>query len=348
VIVVMKSNAEEAEVQGVVERLEALGLGAHLSGGRERTVIGVIGVGFSPELPALMELLPGVDHVTRITRPYKLASSEFRPTPTIIQVGDVKIGSDEFVVMAGPCSVESREQVLETARAVKRAGARLLRGGAYKPRTSPYSFQGLGRAGLELLAEAREETGLPIITEVLEPGDVELVANYADILQIGARNMQNFPLLKEVGPIPRPVMLKRGLSGTIEEWLMAAEYIMSSGNFQVILCERGIRTFETAARNTLDLSAIPIIKRLSHLPVMADPSHGTGKWYLVRPLAMAALAVGADGLLIEVHPAPDHALSDGPQSLNLENFAGMMDALRTVAPSVERRIEQPALAEALA
>jgi 3-deoxy-7-phosphoheptulonate synthase len=348
VIVVMKSNAEEAEVQGVVERLEALGLGAHLSGGRERTVIGVIGVGFSPELPALMELLPGVDHVTRITRPYKLASSEFRPTPTIIQVGDVKIGSEEFVVMAGPCSVESREQVLETARAVKRAGARLLRGGAYKPRTSPYSFQGLGRAGLELLAEAREETGLPIITEVLEPGDVELVANYADILQIGARNMQNFPLLKEVGPIPRPVMLKRGLSGTIEEWLMAAEYIMSSGNFQVILCERGIRTFETAARNTLDLSAIPIIKRLSHLPVMADPSHGTGKWYLVRPLAMAALAVGADGLLIEVHPAPDHALSDGPQSLNLENFAGMMDALRTVAPSVERRIEQPALAEALA
>jgi 3-deoxy-7-phosphoheptulonate synthase len=240
--------------------------------------------------------------------------------------------------MAGPCSVESREQLLETARAVKAAGARVLRGGAFKPRTSPYSFQGLGRDGLELLVEAREETGLPIVTEVMEPADVDLVAEHADILQIGARNMQNFPLLKEVGRINRPVLLKRGLSGTIEEWLMAAEYVMSNGNFQVILCERGIRTFETAVRNTLDLSAVPIVKRLSHLPVIADPSHGTGKWYLVKPLALAALAVGADGLLIEVHPSPDTALSDGPQSLNLDSFSNMMDALRLVGPAVDRTV----------
>src|SRR5436309_2790181 len=247
----MKSDADQADIDGVIERLKEAGLGAHVSGGEERTVIGVIGVGFSPDLPDTMELLSGVDHVTRITRPYKLASSEFRPTPTIVQVGDVSFGGDRFVVMAGPCSVESREQLLETARAVKRAGASVLRGGAYKPRTSPYSFQGLGRAGLELLAEAREETGLPIITEVMDPGDVELVSNYTDILQVGTRNMQNFPLLKEVGRASRPVLVKRGLSGTIEEWLMAAEYVMSSGNFKVILCERGIRTFETAARNTL-------------------------------------------------------------------------------------------------
>jgi 3-deoxy-7-phosphoheptulonate synthase len=307
-------------------------------------VIGVIGVGFPAELPELLEVMPGVDHVARITKTWKHASREFKPTDTIVRVGDVEIGGGELVVMAGPCSVESRQQVLETAHAVKAAGARVLRGGAFKPRTSPYSFQGLGEAGLKLLAEAREQTGLPIITEVMEPGDVELVANYADILQVGARNMQNFPLLKEVGRSARPILLKRGMSGTIEEWLMAAEYVMSSGNFQVILCERGIRTFETAARNTLDLSAIPIIKRLSHLPVIADPSHGTGKWYLVRPLAQAALAVGADGLLIEVHPAPDHALSDGPQSLNLDNFAAMMDALRQIGAAVGRRLLEPELA----
>ena len=355
-IIVMKSDAEQGQIEGVIHRLEELGLGAHVSGGKERTVIGVIGVGFSPDLPETMELLPGVDHAQRITRPYKLASSEFRPTPTIVEVGDpalgssqpVRFGGDEFVVMAGPCSVESREQLLETARGVKRAGARVLRGGAFKPRTSPYSFQGLGRAGLELLAEAREETGLPIITEVLEPGDVDLVSNYSDILQVGARNMQNFPLLKEVGRTRRPVLLKRGLSGTIEEWLMAAEYIMSAGNFQVIMGERGIRTFETAARNTLDLSAVPIVKRLSHLPVIADPSHGTGKWYLVKPMALAALAAGADGLLIEVHPTPDTALSDGPQSLNLDSFAAMMDALRQIGPAVDRKVAQPELAVATA
>jgi 3-deoxy-7-phosphoheptulonate synthase len=259
----------------------------------------------------------------------------------VVRVRDVTIGGDEFVVMAGPCSVENPDQVMKTARAVKAAGARVMRGGAFKPRTSPYSFQGLGEDGLKLLAEAREETGLPIITEVLEPGDAELVARYADILQIGARNMQNFPLLKEVGRMRHPVLLKRGIAGTIEEWLMAAEYVLSGGNFQVILCERGIRTFETAARNTLDLSAVPIVKRLSHLPVIADPSHGTGKWYLVKPLAMAAAAVGADGLIVEVHPDPDHALSDGPQSLNLESFADMMDALRLVAPAAGRQIATP-------
>jgi len=342
VIIVMSSQAQEAQVDGVVRRLEEFGLGAHISGGAERTVIGVIGVGFPQELPELMEMLPGVDHVTRITKSYKLASREFRPTDTVIQVGAVRIGGDELVVMAGPCSVESREQVLATAKAVKAAGASILRGGAFKPRTSPYSFQGLGQDGLELLAEASEQTGLPIITEVLEPGDVDLVARYADVLQIGARNMQNFPLLKEVGRIEKPVMLKRGLAGTIDEWLHAAEYIMSSGNFQVMLCERGIRTFETAVRNTLDLSAVPVIRRLSHLPIIADPSHGTGKWYLVRPMALAAMAVGAHGLLVEVHPSPDHALSDGPQSLNLENFAELMDRLRSLAEPLQRVVAGPA------
>ena len=332
----MRSQADQEQIDGVVKRLDEYGLGAHISGGAERTVIGVIGVGFPPELPGLMEMLPGVDNVTRITKPFKLASREFRPTDTVVQVGDVRIGAEELVVMAGPCSVESRDQLLETAHAVKAAGARVLRGGAFKPRTSPYSFQGLGPDGLRLLAEAREQTGLPIITEVLEPGDVPIVAEHADILQIGARNMQNFPLLKEAGKSEKPVMLKRGLAGTIEEWLHAAEYVMSSGNFRVILCERGIRTFETAVRNTLDLSAVPVVRRLSHLPIMTDPSHGTGKWYLVKPMGLASMAVGAHGLLVEVHPSPDHALSDGPQSLNFENFAEMMDSLRAMSPSLGR------------
>ena len=343
-IIVMNSHAERGQVEGVVRRLEEFGLAAHLSGGEERTVIGVIGVGFPPELPELMEMLPGVDHVTRITKSFKLASREFQPTDTVIQIGDARIGGDQLVVMAGPCSVESRDQVLRTADAVKAAGASVLRGGAFKPRTSPYAFQGLGQGGLELLVEAREQTGLPIITEVLEPGDVRLVAQYADILQIGARNMQNFPLLKEVGKVERPVMLKRGLAGTIDEWLHAAEYVMSSGNFRVILCERGIRTFETAVRNTLDLSAVPVIRRLSHLPIVADPSHGTGKWYLVKPMALASMAVGAHGLLVEVHPSPDHALSDGPQSLNLENFAAMMDELRALSAPLGRSVAAPRVA----
>ncbi|MCC6176593.1 MAG: 3-deoxy-7-phosphoheptulonate synthase [Chloroflexi bacterium] len=335
-IIVMASDSKPAQVDGIVRRLEEFGLSAHISGGTERTVIGVIGVGFPQELPELMDVMPGVDHVARITRTWKHASREFRPTDTIVRVGDVEIGGQEMVVMAGPCSVESREQVLETAHAVKAAGARVMRGGAFKPRTSPYSFQGLGEKGLELLAEAREQTGLPIITEVMEPGDVPLVARYADILQIGARNMQNFPLLKEAGRSGKPVMLKRGLAGTIDEWLHAAEYIMSEKNFQVILCERGIRTFETMVRNTLDLSAVPVLKRLTHLPIVADPSHGTGKWYLVKPMALAALAVGAHGLIVEVHPNPDQARSDGPQSLTLENFADMMDSLRRLAVPLER------------
>ena len=334
----MRSQADQEQVDGVVKRLDEYGLGAHISGGAERTVIGVIGVGFPPELPGLMEMLPGVDNVTRITKPFKLASREFRPTDTVVQVGDVRIGAEELVVMTGPCSVESRDQLLETAHAVKAAGARVLRGGAFKPRTSPYSFQGLGPDGLRLLAEAREQTGLPIITEVLEPGDVPIVAQHADILQVGARNMQNFPLLKEAGKSDKPVMLKRGLAGTIEEWLHAAEYVMSSGNFRVILCERGIRTFETAVRNTLDLSAVPVVRRLSHLPIVTDPSHGTGKWYLVKPMGLASMAVGAHGLLVEVHPSPDHALSDGPQSLNFENFAEMMDGLRAMSPSLGRMV----------
>jgi 3-deoxy-7-phosphoheptulonate synthase len=343
VIVVMKHNPAPTEIDAVIQCLEASGLSAHLSGGSQRPVIGGVGPGGSPGLSASLERLAGVDRVAPISRPYKLASREFRTESTVVEVGDVRIGADEFVVMAGPCSVESRDQLLTTARAVKAAGARLLRGGAYKPRTSPYSFQGLGRDGLELLADARAETGLPIITEVMEPGDVDLVASYADVLQVGARNMQNFPLLRAVGRIRRPVLLKRGLCGTIEEWLMAAEYIMAAGNYQVILCERGIRTFETAARNTLDLSAVPIVKRLSHLPIIADPSHGTGKWYLVKPLALAALAVGADGLIVEVHPSPDQALCDGPQSLNFDNFSGLMDGLRQIAPAVDRLMPEARL-----
>jgi 3-deoxy-7-phosphoheptulonate synthase len=341
VIIVMGRDSTDEHVDGIVRRLEELGLSGHTSRGTERTVIGVIGVGFPSELPEIIEVMPGVDHVARITKTWKHVSREFKPTDTIVRVRDVEIGGDELVVMAGPCSVESREQVLETAHAVKAAGARVMRGGAFKPRTSPYSFQGLGEKGLELLAEAREQTGLPIITEVMEPGDVSLVAQYADILQIGARNMQNFPLLKEAGRSQKPVMLKRGLAGTIDEWLNAAEYIMSEKNFQVILCERGIRTFETMVRNTLDLSAVPVVKRLSHLPVVADPSHGTGKWYLVKPLALAALAVGAHGLIVEVHPNPDHALSDGPQSLTLESFASMMDGLRALAEPLGRTVAGP-------
>ncbi|MFN8522402.1 MAG: 3-deoxy-7-phosphoheptulonate synthase [Chloroflexota bacterium] len=345
-IIVMENSATDGQVEAVVRRLGEFDLGAHVSGsGGDRRVIGVIGVGFPPELTEIMEVLPGVNHVTRITRSYKLASREFSPADTLVTIGppgaQVQVGGDEFVVMAGPCSVESREQVLQTAHAVRAAGARVMRGGAFKPRTSPYSFQGLGVEGLKLLAEAREQTGLPIITEVMDINDVDVVAEYADLLQIGARNMQNFPLLREVGRRNKPVMLKRGLAGTIDEWLHAAEYVMAGGNFQLMLCERGIRTFETTLRNTLDLSCIPLMKRLTHLPIIADPSHGTGKWYLVKPMAQAALAVGAHGLIVEVHPSPDQALSDGPQSLNLDNFASMMTGLRSLAPTVGRSMRRP-------
>lgn len=336
-IVVMKKNSQEADINDVMRRLDEYGLKGHLSRGVERTVIGVVGVTAAvPELHERIELIPGVEEVVPISRPFKLSSREFEPEDTVIRVGNVSIGGDALVVMAGPCAAETREQVMSTARAVKSAGANILRGGAFKPSTSPYSFRGLGEEGLKLLTEAKEETGLPLITEVLTPGDVELVVKYADILQVGARNMQNFVLLDEVGKANRPVMLKRGISATIQEWLLAVEYILSQGNRQVILCERGIRTFETYTRNTMDISAIPIINKLTHLPIIADPSHGTGKWYLVAPMALAAVAAGADGLMVEVHPTPDAALKDGAQSLTFENFEALMRQVAPVAAAVRR------------
>ncbi|HEY3059035.1 MAG TPA: 3-deoxy-7-phosphoheptulonate synthase [Chloroflexota bacterium] len=345
-IAVMSPSATSQDIDHVVEVLRLHNLKAQLSQGEERTVIGVIGTGFPEDLLETLEVLPGVDRVTRITRPYKLASRDFKPGNTVVEAGGTPVGGREFVVMAGPCSVESREQLLRTADSVAASGASFLRGGAFKPRSSPYAFQGLGVDGLSLLEEGRRLTGLPIITEVMEPGQVDRVAQSADILQIGARNMQNFPLLREIGRTRRPTMLKRGLSATIEEWLMAAEYIMSEGNPNVILCERGIRTFETATRNTLDLSAIPLIKRMSHLPIIADPSHGTGHRYLVEPMALAAAAAGADGLIIEVHPEPDSALSDGPQSLTLDGFDQLMRKLAGVLAAVDRpmrRLPKPLL-----
>jgi len=334
-IVVMKPDAKDEEIAGIQRELERLGLKGHLSKGVERTVIGVVGKTY-PELKDSLELLSGVAQVIPISTPYKLSSRDFHPEDTIIKIGNINIGSDELVVMSGPCAVESEEQLLATARAVKAAGGHILRGGAFKPRTSPYSFRGLGEEGLKLLAQAREETGLPIITEVLTPGDVGLVSRYADILQIGARNMQNFILLDEVGKTRKPVMLKRGLSATIEEWLLAAEYILSQGNRQVMLCERGIRTFENYSRNTLDVSAIPIIKKLSHLPIIADPSHASGKWSLVTPLALASVAAGAHGIMVEVHPSPDHALSDGAQALTFENFQSLMQQTVALVTALQR------------
>ena len=336
-LVVMKKDSSEQELAGVMQKLTQSGLTGHTSKGVERTVIGVVGQTY-PEMRDTLELLPGVDEVIPISKPYKLSSREFQPENTTIKVGDVVLGGDKLAIIAGPCAVESERQILDTAKAVRAAGACILRGGAFKPSTSPYQFRGLGKQGLEMLAMARAETGLPFITEVLTPQDVELVAEYADILQVGARNMQNFNLLDEVGKINKPVMLKRGMSATIQEWLLSAEYILSQGNRQLILCERGIRTFETYTRNTLDISAIPIIKKLSHLPVIGDPSHGTGKWYLVAPLALAAVAAGADGLIIEVHPNPDQALKDGAQSLTFENFEQLMQQVAPVAASVGRRM----------
>jgi 3-deoxy-7-phosphoheptulonate synthase len=336
-IVVMKVDSGQKEIDEILKRLDERGLAGHLSRGMERTVIGVVGQTY-PELRDMLELLPGVEEVIPITRPYKLSSREFQPQDTVIEVGDIAIGGGELVVMAGPCAVESEEQVLETARAVKAAGANILRGGAFKPSTSPYGFRGLGEEGLKILAQARKEIGMPIITEVLAPDDVELVARYADILQVGARNMQNFSLLDEVGKVNKPIMLKRGLSATIQEWLLSAEYILSQGNRQVLLCERGIRTFETYTRNTMDISAIPVIEKVSHLPIIADPSHGTGKWYLVAPVALAAVAAGADGVMIEVHPSPDSALKDGAQSLTFDNFQRLMAQLVNVAASVGRKM----------
>lgn len=334
-IVVMNSRATEDQIQAVVRRLGELGFRANISRGVERTVIGVVGQVY-PSLKDQLEILPGVEQVLRVTKPYKLASREFQPVDTRFEVGGVPIGGDGVVIIAGPCSVESREQLLKTAHAVKAAGAHILRGGAFKPRTSPYSFRGLGVQALRWLAEAREETGLPVITEVLAPEDVPLVAEYADILQIGARNMQNFPLLEAAGRSGKPVMVKRGMAATIEEWLLSAEYVLNQGNKQVILCERGIRTFETYTRNTLDITAIPVVRKLSHLPVFADPSHGTGHRDLVEPLAVAAVAAGAHGLMVEVHPSPEEALSDGMQSLTCENFADLVPKVERVAAAVGR------------
>ena len=337
-IVVMAAGATEEEIARVQERLREWGFDVHLSRGVARTILGAVGAEKDPSMAPMLEAMEGVEKVVHILTPYKLAGRQFKGEPTQIRVGTVLVGGPRVEVIAGPCAVESEEQILATARAVKTAGADMLRGGAYKPRTSPYAFQGLEEEGLKLLAKARAESGLPIVTEVLNPRDVELVAEYADVIQIGARNMQNFTLLREVGRVKRPVLLKRGLAATIEEWLMAAEYILSEGNYDVILCERGIRTYETATRNTLDISAIPIVKRQSHLPILADPSHGTGKRSLILPMARAAVAAGADGIMVEVHPTPETALSDGPQSLSFEEFSQMMAALRPVAAAIGREM----------
>jgi len=327
VIIVMSHQALPAQVDAVVEKIGELGLTPELSKGEDRSIIGVIG-GNAYAYREAFAHLPGIQEIVQITKPYKLASREWQPKATVIDVGGVKIGGDEVAMMAGPCSVEGVEMLMETARHVAAQGAKILRGGAFKPRTSPYSFQGLGEEGLKMLARAREETGLKVITEVVTPGDVELVARYADILQIGTRNMQNYALLQEAGRSGHPVMLKRGMSSTIEEWLLAAEYLLSQGNRNVMLCERGIRTFEPATRFTLDINAVPLVRELSHLPVIVDPSQGTGRWSLVSPLSLAAVAAGANGLIVEVHPHPDDALSDGAQSLDFATFDRLMADLK--------------------
>ena len=339
-IVVMGANHTRTQIDYVVQQIEEAGLRGQITEGVERTVIGVVGDSHTKELlRERLEAMPGVESVVRILQPYKLVSREFHAgRDSTIWVGPVAIGGGRVVVIAGPCSVESREQALETAHAVKAAGAQLLRGGAFKPRTSPYSFQGLEEDALRILAEAREVTGLPIVTEAMDARQLEMVLNYADMVQIGARNMQNYPLLREAGRSKHPVLLKRGPSALLEELLLAAEYVMAEGNPNVVLCERGIRTFENYTRFTLDLNAVPVLKRLTHLPVIVDPCHGTGKWELVTPMARASVAAGADGLLVEVHPEPDRALSDGPQQLTPQNFSLMMQELDAVALAVGRRV----------
>jgi len=336
-IIVLRPDATEEQIRHIKERLEGLGLAIHISKGKERTVLGAIGdERILQEQP--LAAFPGVEKVVPILKPYKLASREFHSDDTVINVNGVSIGGRKIQVIAGPCAVENREMLLQIAREVKDEGVSLLRGGAFKPRTSPYSFQGLGLEGLKYLAEARELTGMLVVTELMDPRDIEMVYEYSDIIQIGARNMQNFRLLTEVGSYDKPVILKRGLSATIKEFLMSAEYIMAKGNHKVILCERGIRTFETYTRNTLDLSAVPLLKQLSHLPVIVDPSHGVGKWDLVTPMARAGIAAGADGILVEVHPNPESALSDGEQSLKLPVFKEMMRQIRAIAQAVGREI----------
>jgi len=334
-IVVMNPGANQNDITKITDKLKKMGYGVHLSTGENRTVIGVIGQR-REEAAQAMEAMPEVERVVFITRPFKLAGREFHPEDTVIRFGDTTIGGHELIIMAGPCAIENEEQLLEAAKTIKTAGAKVLRAGAFKPRTSPYSFQGLEQQGLHYLNEVRSKTGLLIVTEVMDQFTVSEVAECADIIQVGARNMQNYYLLRELGRIRKPVLLKRGLSATIEEWLMAAEYILSGGNYEVILCERGIRTFEPYTRNTLDLSAVPLVKQLSHLPIIVDPSHGTGLSGLVPAMSRAALAAGADGLMIEVHPNPQEAMSDGPQSLNPEQFKSLMKELKGVALSVGR------------
>jgi len=329
-VIVMKQQATEAQIDDVIKWIESVGYRAHPSRGVERTVIGVVGDDRGKEQLKAAEHLPGVEKTVLILKPYKLASRESHEGQSVVRMGDLQIGGPEFIVMAGPCSVESEEQLMESAYIVKKGGGHILRGGAFKPRTSPYSFQGLEEEGLKLLAKVREKTGLPVVTEVMNTIDVDLVEQYADIIQIGARNVQNFALLKKVGLARKPILLKRGMMTTIEELLMSAEYILASGNHQVILCERGIRTFETATRNTLDISAVPVLKELTHLPVIVDPSHAAGHWRYVIPLAKATRVVGADGLLVEVHPQPEKALSDGAQSLKPEKFYHLMEELRSL------------------
>jgi 3-deoxy-7-phosphoheptulonate synthase len=339
-IVIMQPQATMREKSAVIAWAEDGGQQVHLSEGNERTVVGILGDARSLNQEQV-ERMPGVERVIPVTKPYKLASREFKPQNTHFPLGNHVMGDKEFIIMAGPCSVEDRTQIIETAHACKEAGAHVLRGGAFKPRTSPYSFQGLGEEGLQYLADAREATGLPIITEVMEPGLVPLVCEYADILQIGTRNMQNYALLHAVGKAQHPVMLKRGMSSTIEEWLMCAEYILSHGNTRIMLCERGIRTFETYTRNTFDINAIAVAKHLSHLPVVADPSHATGKREYVAPAAKASIAAGADGMIVEVHLQPEKAASDGAQSLKPERFATLVREMKAIAEAVGREITEP-------
>jgi len=339
-IIVLKPSATEEDIRRIEKKLESRGLRSNISKGTERTVIGVIGdtSKIAEEEEDAIRVMPGVEDVMRILKPYKLASRDFKAEDTFIDIRGNVIGGKKIQVMAGPCAVENRTMIISIAEKVKDAGASFLRGGAFKPRSSPYSFQGLGEEGLKYLSEAREKTGLLIVTELMDPRDIEVIIKYADIVQIGARNMQNFRLLLEIGTCNKPILLKRGLSATIKEWLMAAEYIMSRGNQNVILCERGVRTFETATRNTLDISAVPLLKQLTHLPVVVDPSHGVGKWDLVAPMSKAAIAAGADGLLIEVHINPEEALSDGEQSIKPSAFKKLMEELKPIAAAIGREI----------
>jgi 3-deoxy-7-phosphoheptulonate synthase len=344
-IVNMSEGATEEQITHIIDRIREAGYQPHVTRGTERTIVAAVGSGRRHEIEAL-QVAPGVDNVVAIAQPFKLVSRQVKPHRSIVRVGEVAIGGNTVVVIAGPCSVESREQLISTAHAVKKAGASLLRGGAYKPRTSPYDFQGLGEEALKILREASEETGLPVVTEVMGTEDVELICEYADMLQVGARNMQNFNLLRKLATVRKPVLLKRGPSATVKEWLLAAEYLLAGGNPDVVLCERGIKTFETETRNTMDLAAVALARDLSHLPVIADPSHGTGKQSLIAAMSRAAVAVGADGLIIEVHPCPERALSDGPQSLDFAAFEkvmrGLSDPLRSISGLTRETVVAPA------